>query len=246
MIVAEIGLNHLGSEKLLEKYLKLASCVDAITIQLLSESFFEDKKYSNLKLSDNTIQDFISKASKSGYKVGLAVDNLQSVNKFDSNLISFYKILSKDFNNRDLFNTISNTSVEDIYISTGMSDYNELDEVIPQLIHLDKRIKLIHTQLSNEIDDVNLKAIEVMRRRYNVPIAYGHHCIDKKVIYASLGYKPESIFFYIKAEDNLKYPDELHAISLNIINDFVDNIKYLNKSIGNGEKVSMGNDLRES
>lgn len=246
MIVAEIGLNHLGSVSLLERYLKLARCVDAITIQILSDSFYQDKKYSNFKLSDNALKDFINKAYRHGYKVGLVVDDCQMVERFDSNLISFYKILSKDFNNNNLFKAISKTSSENIYISTGMSNYVELDEVIPTLIRLDERVKLIHTQLSNEINDVNLKAIEVMGRRYQVPIAYGHHCIDEKVVYASLGFSPESIFFYIKDEGNLKYPDDLHAISVSFINDFVNNVKCLNKSVGDGAKVSMGNNLRES
>ncbi len=80
----------------------------------------------------------------------------------------------------DLFNAILKTSADEIYISTGISSYIELDDVIPKLASQDKRVKLIHTQLSNEIEDVNLKAIEVMGSKYNVPVAYGHHCIEKK------------------------------------------------------------------
>lgn len=245
MIVAEIGLNHLGDTKHLDRYLKLASSVDGITIQILSDSFYQDKKYASFKLSDNEIIDFIDKAYRSGYKVGLVLDNYQLVEKYNSSKISFYKILSKDFNNSNLFKAISKTSANDIYISTGMSQYIELDEVIPALVNLDGRVKLIHTQLSNEIEDVNLKAIEVMGARYKVPIAYGHHCIDEKVVYASLGFSPESIFFYIKGYDNLKYPDDFHAINASFINDFVYNIKFLQKSIGDGVKVLMGNNLRE-
>ena len=41
MIVAEIGLNHLGNEKLLKKYIKILnnSDVDAITIQVIKRFF---------------------------------------------------------------------------------------------------------------------------------------------------------------------------------------------------------------
>ena len=120
-MVAEIGLNHLGNKKLLHSYLKLASRAYAITIQILLDSFYQDKRYASFKLSD----------------------------------------------------------------------YDELDKIILGLVNLGNRVKLIHTQLSNEIQDVNLKAIEVMGLRYKVPIAPGHHCIDERVVYSSLGISPD-------------------------------------------------------
>lgn len=245
MIVAEIGLNHLGDNKLLKKYLESAIKVDAITIQILSDSFFENKKFSSFELTPKVLSDFILEASKAGYKVGLAIDDYKKVQFFDSNLVSFYKILSKDIKNKKLLNSIIKTSAEHIYISTGMSDFKELDTIIPKISKLDNRVKLIHTQLSNEIEDVNLKAIETMRGRYNLPVAYGHHCIEKKVIYASLGFFPESIFFYIKSEDDLIFPDDLHAISTDYLDNFVSNIRLIKKSIGQGTKMQMGNNLRK-
>ena len=44
MIVAEIGLNHLGNEKLLKKYIKILnnSDVDAITIQVIKDFFLKN------------------------------------------------------------------------------------------------------------------------------------------------------------------------------------------------------------
>jgi N,N'-diacetyllegionaminate synthase len=245
MIVAEIGLNHLGSIKLLKKYLESAVCVDALTIQILSNSFFKNKKFSSFKLTDKILLDFILEAKNAGYKVGLAIDDYTKVEYFDSSLISFYKILSKDINNKKLIDSIMKTSAKDIYISTGMSDLKELDDIIPSLSILDSRFKLIHTQLSNEIEDVNLKAIELMRDRYHLPVAYGHHCVEEKVIYASLGFSPESIFFYIKGGDNLIYPDDFHALDIDELDNFVMNIKSLNKSIGEGIKIQMNNNLRK-
>ena len=245
MIVAEIGLNHMGSAKILQRYLRLTSSVDAVSIQVLSDSFYQNEKYASFKLSDKVIMDFINKAYEAGFKVGLVVDNYDLVEKFHSDRVSFYKILSKDIDNFDLFKTISGTSVNDIYISTGLSLSNALDEIIPRLINSDNRVKLIHTQLSNKIEDVNLKAIEVMRSKFQVPIAFGHHCVDEKVVYSSLGFSPESIFFYIKGDVDMKYPDDLHAININFVNDFVNNILRLKKSIGDGIKNLSKNKLKD-
>ena len=205
------------------------------------ESYLFYYLYQNLTAFHNVLIDFIDKAHDRGYKVGIAIDDYKKVDMFTSDKVSFYKILSKDVNNRDLFDSICKTSVENIYISTGMSDYNSLDDIVPQLTSMDNRIKLIHTQLSNTISDVNLSAIELMHNKYKVPIAYGHHCIDKNVIYASLGFSPESIFFYIKGDENLTYPDDLHAVSIGDVCSLVDSIRQVQVSIGDGNKVSMDN-----
>jgi len=241
MIVAEIGLNHLGRVQILDEYINIPSNVDAITIQVISDNFYDHPNNKSLKISDKILIEFIDKIHNLGIKVGLAIDDYKKINKFLPSKISFYKILSKDIENKKLIDEVRKTNAESIYISTGTSDYNLLDTIIPPLIKSDKRIKLIHTTLSNDIAAVNLKAIETMRNRYKVPIAYGHHCSMLNAIYASLGFMPESVFFYIKGSQDLRYPDNAHAVELTNIEELVSDIKVIKKSIGNGVKISMKN-----
>jgi len=241
MIIAEIGLNHLGSAKVLNEYLDIPDNVEGVTIQIISDDFYNNPEYTSLKLSDTVLLNFIDKLLISGKKVGLVIDDHTKINKFHPDKISFYKILSKDIENKKLINVVKDTGVESIYISTGMSDYHLLDNIIPSLVKSDDRIKLIHTQLSNSVADVNLKAIKVMRGRYGAPVAYGHHCEMVNVIYASLGFSPEAIFFYIKGIADLEYPDNVHAIKIGEVENMVCSINKIKQSIGDGEKVSMKN-----
>ena len=242
MIIVEIGLNHLGSKKILSEFLNnIPDNVDGVSIQIISDDFFNNPKYKKLKLSEEILLNFINKLLLSGKKVGLAIDDHTKINKFTPDKISFYKILSKDIKNKQLIDAVKTTNAESIFISTGMSDYKTLDDIIPQLVKSDERIKLIHTQLSNSVNQVNLKAIESMRARYKTPVAYGHHCSLVNVIYTSLGFLPESIFFYVKGSENLDYPDNHHAIKVNDIEDLVDDINSLKKSIGDGNKIAMKN-----
>ena len=242
MIIVEIGLNHLGSKKILSEFLNnIPDNVDGVSIQIISDDFFNNPKYSKLKLSEEILLNFINKLLLLGKKVGLAIDDHTKINKFIPDKISFYKILSKDIKNKQLIDAVKNTNAESIFISTGMSDYKTLDDIIPQLVKSDERIKLIHTQLSNSVNQVNLKAIESMRARYKTPVAYGHHCSLVNVIYTSLGFLPESIFFYVKGNKNLKYPDNYHAIKVDDVEGVVDDINILKKSIGDGMKIAMEN-----
>lgn len=246
MLVGEIGLNHLGNEAYLDYYLNNCSSLDAITLQILDNKFYQNPKFAMFKLSDSVIRKFIQNAHKKSLKVGLVLDNVNLIKKFHSDKITFYKILSKDIDNKTLLKGIQKTSAKEIFISTGISDFSNLDKIIPDIKKSDKRIKLIHTQLSNEIEDVNLKAIKKMSLRYNIPVAYGHHCINENVIFASLAYNPDSLFFYIKGEDKFSFPDNFHAISTKKVDELVKNIRVIQKSLGNGYKVNLGNKLREN
>jgi len=240
MIVAEIGLNYLGDNNLIKKYIYASKACDGITLQILSKSFYKDK-YTNFMLSEESINDFINLAYSNKIKVGLVTDDIDIVKFFHCNKINFYKVLSKDLGNNDLLASILDTNVEKVYLSTGISDYITLDKVVPKIN--DPRVKLIHTQLSNEIGDVNLKAISSMRKRYSMDVAYGHHCEEKKVIFTSLGFLPESLFFYIKDDTKASYPDNIHAIKTSEIDKLVHDIKSLKTSIGNGEKVQFKSTL---
>lgn len=247
MLVAEVGLNHLGDNSLLKKYIDaVRPCVDGISIQILSDEFFKNKVFSKFKLSKESIINFIKYSHDKGLKVGLVINDESIVDNFKSELVSFYKILSGDYNNINLFKEIAKTECDSIYISTGLSGYDELDKIIPILVKHDNRVKLIHTQLSNEIQDVNLMAIKKMRERFKLPVAYGHHCIHEEVLYTSVGMLPESIFFYIKGEEENNYPDKLHALSINKIQLVTENLKKVKISVGDGTKISMKNNLRKN
>ena len=243
MIVAEIGLNHLGDLNLLNSYFEYIrdSEVDAVTVQILKESFFDDLRFRKYRLEDEKLIDFLKKVRSVGKKIGIAIDDIDKIGKFEALKVDFYKVLSKDMLNSDLITELFCSTVEHIYVSTGMNTYQEIDNLINKFNSDDGRLKLIHTQLSHEIDDVNMRAIGVMQQKYDLPIAYGHHCKIMDVIYLSLGFNPESIFFYIKGSMDLEFPDDVHAISLDRVGEITSKVKLFQQSVGDGIKIKVKN-----
>ena len=239
MLIAEIGLNHLGSEKKLMSYLECLNGVDAITLQVLSEDFYTGA-YSKFALDHKTIKRFLIQARFNGFKVGLVTDDIEKITKYKRD-VNFFKILSKDLINVNLLDHIYSTEAEKIYLSTGMSDFKYLDALKDVGYFNDPRIGLIHTQLSNSSNDVNLKAIATMRKRYEIPISYGHHCKVLETIYTSLAFEPESIFFYIKDSENCEFPDDAHAFSVDHLQKIINNFREIRYSLGDGVKKSMEN-----
>lgn len=236
MKIIEIGHNHMGSiEKgidLIEKICE-TSC-DAVTIQLREQSFYENN--SNFDLPYYFYHVVIDKIKKSGKKVGVALSNLKIIDFFNNQAPDFYKILSKDLEDHEFLSKISNYSKSKLYLSTGMSSYDKIEEALNTL---GSNTTLIHTSMSDELADVNLKAIQGMRERFGVDIAYGNHCKNLNAVYAALSFKPTDVFLYTKGQETLDYPDNDHAVSINQLEIFLENIEQIEKTIGDGVKYKI-------
>ncbi len=246
MIIAEIGVNHLGDKNYLLEYVNklINSPVDAITLQIREQDFYKTERFSDFFL-DLEVYPIVSKMiSDSNKKFGIALSNLEYVSFFDE-IVDFYKILSKDLGDYNFVDKLINVTDKPIFISTGLSSYDEIRSFIKKInISKEKNITLIHTRLSNKVEDTNLKAIEKMKSAFNCPIAFGNHCKNVNVTYAALAFNPSSIFLYTKGQKDVYHPDEEHAIPLNKISEFCKNLNQIKLAIGSGVKSRSKNTIR--
>jgi len=233
MLVAEIGLNHKGNKILLSKYVKflLKSKIDAITFQIQSDQYVSSLGFKNIDLKYLKNQIRIIKKSKK--KIGIAISDITKVKYFNQCKIDFWKILSKDFYSQNLINKLINTRKR-IYLSTGFSSTGEIKKINSKY-----NFYFIHTALSNAIKDANLMAIKSISLETGNKVSFGLHCSNHNVLYASIPFNPESIFFYVKINSLTNYPDNRHAVLLKDVNNIVENINEIKKSIGSGKKIKI-------
>lgn len=241
MFICEVGLNHLGNEEYAIHYINevIKTDADAITFQILKDSFYADDKYRHLQLP----REFYLKASeliRNGQKqFGVAIDDETQIAYMEELGVSFYKILSKDIKNERLIDCLLERTNKKIFVSTGMSDFKEIDSFYSYIHKHKERIVLVHTQLTHEIRDVNLKVVKSLSDRYSLPIAFGNHCANQAVIYLALAYGPADIFVYVKGDLKGNYPDDEHAVFLGDLPLVAINLKALPMAIGEGEKLKM-------
>ncbi|MFH0875116.1 MAG: N-acetylneuraminate synthase family protein [archaeon] len=240
MIIAEIGLNHLGSEKnayyLLESLLKLE--IEAITFQIREKAFYDGSKPHKIPLPEEFYSKTVKLCKKHHKKIGIAISDINMVDFFNELDIDFWKTLSWDILNYELQNKLQKTN-KLVFLSTGISDY---DDIITANNHF-SNCCFIHTQLTHSINEANLKAIQLMKKYTGKNIAYGLHCNNSNVLYACISYEPSDIFFYVKPNESEKYPDDSHAILLDNVNAIVQNIKLIQTSLGDGKKIKMVKNL---
>ena len=236
MIIAEVGLNHLGDEMLAMRYVhKLAKMsVDGITFQVPSKTFFQYNNNKHLKLSLECIIDALQDTKSMGKKFGIAIGDVEMIGEFENHGVDFYKVLSKDINNDALVNELNKTNKK-IFFSTGLSDFLDLSKLLGKIKNIKQRIELVHTNLGGKVDMECLSRIKLLKNKYSVPVGYGTHCKNKNAIYLSLAFKPDSLLFYVKIDEKNIYPDNDHAFIISEVPILIKNIGDLAKTIGSME-----------
>ena len=224
-LIAEIGLNHLGNKKILNKYKNFLSKkkIDGVTIQVLKKSFFLNNKFKKFYLNESIHNKFFEFCSKKFKYVGLVTDDVNYLLRAKKKYFNFIKILSKDANNLKLIESCEKTGVKTIYISTGLISKNILTKICKKIDH--KKLNLLYTKFNDKKGKLNLKKINDLRKNFELPVSYGNHSHNLNDIIKSIIYKPYSIFFYVKTDNNkLNFPDNKHAVKLNDLDKLKDKV----------------------
>ena len=224
MIVAEVGLNHLGSVKKLKNFIDVInkSNVDAITFQIINKDFFIQNGLIKYYINKKKLLNIIFKYTKK--KIGLVVEEVDpDIEKFKKKIF-FFKVLGDQAHDLFLINNLLKIS-KNIYIS-NRNITKEVNSNLLKFIKKNKFVKLIHTQNRTEEKYSNLQEITLSSKIAGGVTSFGLHCHNKNIILLSVFYNPESIFFYIKGNDNKNYPDDLWAIKLSAIESLVNDIKW--------------------
>tara|TARA_B100000886_G_scaffold327913_1_gene275829 strand:- start:18 stop:770 length:753 start_codon:yes stop_codon:yes gene_type:complete len=235
MIVCEIGINHLGSELRAKKMVRqiLKTKADAITFQIPSPEFIKNLRFKFRELRISFYKSIIKEIHNKNKKVGFAISNELLIEKLNDLGCDFWKILSRDFYDKNILKKIKNTKKK-TYISTGFSNFVEIKKLSN---NFGKNGYFIHTSLSHNYEDINLKAITLMKKKiHQKKIAFGLHSPDTKILHYSQCYDPESLFFYVKTNEKIKFPDNEHAIRINRVDEIINETNLLKLAMGKGLK----------
>ena len=222
-IIGEIGLNHLGKNEILNEYVNKFKNkgLNAITIQIFedNQSNFSLKKY---RLERKYIRNFIKKAKNNFDEVGLAIFDWKDFDFLKSLNLDFIKLLSKSFENYKYIKKIQKLNLKQVYLSTGLSSNKKISQIISKLKK--QKLNLIHTSFNENNIKKDFKKMEKMRK-LDIPVCFGSHYKNKGNLLAACKHDPKAIFFYLKLNKKLQYPDNKHAIPLNKIKFIINNIK---------------------
>lgn len=244
MIICEVGLNHMGNIRYANQYIDkiIKSRADGVLFHIREDSFYKNKKNSKLFLTENFYYDVCKKLHKHKIKFGITLADPDKIDFCEKVGVDFYKIFSRDINDVDIFNAINKTKKK-TFISTGLSDISEIKKIYSKIKNQKKRFTLIHTQLNNDIEFVNLKTIPILKKKFQMNVAYGNHSKNIMTIYLALAFEPSDLIFYVKGTKKIKHIDDAHAVNFEQLPLMLSNLRELPYSLGNGKKTQMTNSI---
>jgi N-acetylneuraminate synthase len=136
-----------------------------------------------------------------------------------------------------------------IILSSGMSDYKELDECIEFLKPFGNELSLLQctTAYPTKPEQWGLKEIPKLKERYGIPIGYSDHSSDITACIAATALGAEILEFHAVFDKNMFGPDAKASLDLDEISMLVKSVRKLEislKQISDKADISSYNDLK--
>lgn len=260
-IIAEAGVNHNGDVNLAKRLVDVAmkAGADAVKFQSFkaenvvtrkaakakyqaqttgsAESQYEMIK--KLELSAGNFVGLVHYAQKKGILFLSTPFDKDSVDLLDGLGVPAFKIASGEITNFPLIRYIAEKG-KPVILSTGMSTLGEINEAL-QVIQSEgiKDIVLLHctTAYPAKVEDVNLKAMETLRREFKVPVGLSDHTLGITIPIAAVALGACVIEKHFTLDKSLPGPDHQASLEPKELKQMNETIREVEKAMGDGNKM---------
>lgn len=261
LIIAEAGINHDGNIDTAVELVRAAKRSGADVVKF--QSFKADKicdvdleeikkvegitggskssylMYKNLELSDEDHYVLQKVAKEEGIMFSSSVFDFETVDFLDSLEIPFFKISSGDVTFLPLVRKVAETG-KPIIISTGMATLTEVLEACDVCRDAgNDNVVLLHcnSDYPPKPDEINLRAMDVMRKASNFLVGFSDHSKGYNVSLAAATLGAAVVEKHFTLDNNADGPD--HQLSLNPA-DFKKMVQGIREI-----KTALGSDVKE-
>jgi sialic acid synthase SpsE len=195
-------------------------------IKSLEPSFNDQKKLSRYCKKKNII--FLSTPYDEK-----SADFLSSIN------VPLYKIASTDLTNSFLLKHVCKKN-KPIFLSTGLSTFNEIDESMKLLeqFHMKNKVVLFHTTSSypTSNEEVNLNILSEYVKRYKVVIGYSDHTQNEVASLGASALGARVLEKHFTLDRNMTGPDQSSSLEPFELKEWIKKIRLMEKSLGTNLK----------
>ena len=259
LIIAEAGVNHNGSIELAKKLVEKAkeAGVDYIKFQTFKASKLVtkaakqaeyqqknigkegDSQYQMLKkleLSPEEHEVLIDYCHQLGIKFFSTAFDFDSIDYLHSLNLGLWKIPSGEVTNYPFLKLIAAYN-EPTILSTGMCDMEDVRAAVAALYKngLSKEnLILLHcnTEYPTPFEDVNLKAMDALRKEFGVEVGYSDHTKGIEVPIAAVALGATVIEKHFTLERNMEGPDHKASLEPDELKAMVSAIRNIEKAVG--------------
>lgn len=261
-IIAEAGVNHNGSVSLAKNMVDVAKAAGADCIKF--QTFIPENLVTENASMAQYQQENIGKRETQIdmlKKLALSYDDFCDIKKycdnvgimflstpFDLDSIDFlnelgqalWKVPSGEITNYPYLRAIGKTK-KPVVLSTGMSTISQIEQAVDVLKEFGtEQITLLHctTEYPAPFDEINLKAMEHLKKHFNFPVGYSDHTKGILAPVLAVGLGALIIEKHFTLDKNMEGPD--HKASLE-----PDELDEMVKQIRLAEQIMKGSGIKE-
>jgi sialic acid synthase SpsE/protoporphyrinogen oxidase len=259
-VIAEAGLNHNGDLALAKRLIDQASELNCDSIKF--QTYLENSRVSSKVKSVNYVekadglredinemfqrlsinkkfhQKIFSYARKKKIEIFSTPFDDTSVDYLEELKVSFYKLASVDIVNIPLIKKIGLTN-KPLIMSTGMSDISTVFEAVEVFKETgNKNLILLHCLSSYPANEkeMNLKAINTLKKIFNVPVGLSDHYPGLEVSLMAIGVGANIIERHFTLNKSYEGPDHHISSEPDEFKKLLNFAKNSNFILGSGEK----------
>lgn len=259
IIIAEAGVNHNGSIELAKQLVDKAveAGVDYIKFQTFKASKLVtkaakqaeyqqknigkdgDSQYQMLKKLELSAEDhevLIAYCKERGIKFFSTAFDMDSIEYLHSLNLGLWKIPSGEITSYPFLKRIASYNERTI-LSTGMCELQDVRAAVDTLYKngLSKEnLTLLHcnTEYPTPFEDVNLKAMDALRKEFGVEVGYSDHTKGIEVPIAAVALGASVIEKHFTLDRNMEGPDHKASLEPDELKAMVSAIRNIEKAIG--------------
>ena len=269
LIIAEAGVNHNGDLKTAKELIHQAAIAGAdlvkfqtftvaklLTLEAPKADYQQDpnalttsnyEMLESLELSKNDHLELIQECKKHGIEFFSTAFDESSLSFLLELGMSKIKIPSGEITNKPLLEFIAQFDMP-VIMSTGMADMNEIQRAIEVLSNnklTRENITILHctSQYPASFENINLRAITSMKKKFNLNIGYSDHTLGAEASIAAVSLGASIIEKHITLDSNMPGPDHKASMEPKDFQDMVSAIRNIERGLGNGIKAPTSEEL---
>jgi len=164
--------------------------------------------------------------------------DLKSIAILDKLDMPFWKIPSGEVTNLPYLLAIARTK-KPVVMSTGMCKMDEIQAAVDALkANGAPKIMLLHcnTEYPTPYEDVNLRAMATMRKRFGLEVGYSDHTLGIEVPSAAAAMGAVIIEKHFTLDRNMEGPDHKASLEPRELAAMVTAVRHIEKALGDGKK----------
>lgn len=265
-IIAEAGVNHNGKLRLAKRLVDVAKAAgaDAVKFQTFSadellipaapkaqyqkqndpgQSQYEMIKKLELSRSDfKKLYEYCKKEKILFMSTPFGPKSAEFLHGLG---MSIFKISSGELNNIPLLMQIAGYRKQ-IILSTGMATMSEIREAVNAVrLKSNKKLTLLHctTNYPTRYEEANLRAMETLKKAFNVPVGYSDHTEGIEVAIAAAALGASVIEKHFTLDRGLPGPDQKASLEPEELKSMIRSVRNIEKAMGDGKKIPQRSEV---